>query len=153
MATESTIRSERREESKRRLGGYRAWVTLNDQVLKLIESIESRQYSVTAQMSETRSGGAKDSMAENLAALEEQEARLRAQGESYAEKMDLLLATVSKVAEADPLAGQVLSLRYMELGKPMEFAEIGDRLGEYSEDHMKRKHAEGLELAADVLGL
>lgn len=153
MATKETIRSERREEARRRLGGYRAWVTLNDQTLRLIESIESRQYSVTAQMSETRSGGAKDPMAENLAALEEQEQRLREQSADYAGKMDLLLDTVNRVAEADPLAGQVLSMRYMELGKPMEFAEIGDRLGEYSEDHMKRKHAEGLDLAADVLGL
>lgn len=153
MATTETIRSERREEARRRLGGYRAWVTLNDQALKLIESIESRQYSVTSQMSETRSGSARDSMSENLAALEEQEQRLRDQSADYAGKMDQLLETVNRVVETDPLAGQVLSLRYMELGKPMEFSEIGDRLGEYSEDHMKRKHAEGLDLAADVLGL
>ena len=152
MATKETIRSERREEARRMLSGYRAWVTLNDQVLKLIENIESRQHSVKSQIRETRSGGVRDSMTENLAALEDQEMRLRGQSSCYATRMNLLLDTVNRVVEADPLAGQVLALRYMELGKPMDFNEIAERL-EYSHDHIVDKHRQGLEMAADVLKL
>lgn len=153
MATKETIRSERREEARRRLGGYRAWVTLNDQTLRLIESIESRLFSVTAQMGETNgSGDAKDAMADNIATMHEQAEKLREQSKAFGEKLDTLLCTVCRVAEVDPLAGQVLALRYMELSRPMDFNEIAERLG-YSHDHMVDKHRQGLEIAADVLGL
>lgn len=153
MAINETIRSERRERAKRVLKSFGALVTLNDSTLKLAQDIESRLFSVTAQMAETRgSGAAKDAMADNIAAYEELGEKLRNQSSMLGDRLDELNELMMRVIEVDELAGSVLTLRYYSVGKPMEFIEIADRIGPYSEAHIKTKHGDGLDIVAGLLG-
>lgn len=153
MATYETIRNEKRNDAKRVLEGYRALCTLNGQMLKLLEDADSRLLSVTAQMDETRgSGVAKDSMADNIASIHEASAKMRVLSSQYGRRLDEAAHLVGEVIDIDPLAGEVLAIRYMEPGRPPEFAEIAERLG-YTEAHVYAKHLDGLDIAADVMNI
>lgn len=151
MATQETIRSEQRDYARRTLEGYGALCTINGQLLKLMEDADRRLLSVTAQWGETRgSGAAKDAIAGNIVAIHEAADRMAAVSAAYAERLDGILSLVEQVTAVDPLAGKVLAMRYMEPGRTPEFDEIAEELG-YSYDHIQRKHAEGLDVACDVL--
>ena len=153
MATYETLRSERREDARRKLDSYRSLCTLNEQMLKLMADAESRMLSVTAQMGETRgSSTAKDAMGDNIAAICEAADRMRELCEGYASTLDETAKLVREVMDIDALAGEVLAIRYMEPGRPPEFCEIADRLG-YTEAHIYGKHLDGLDIAADVMNI
>ena len=153
MATYETIRSERREDARRKLEGYRSLCTLNEQMLRLLADAESRMLSVTAQMGETRgSSTARDALGDNLAAICDVKERMHELCEGYAATLDATAHIVREVMDIDALAGEVLAIRYMEPGRPPEFCEIADRLG-YTEAHIYGKHLDGLDIAADVMNI
>lgn len=148
MATESTLRAERRENARRRLEKYNTLLKRVDKRLDLISKTESRILSVTAQYNETCcSGSAKDALADNLAALEEHAEVLRELNRRYGESMDEVSMLVDRVTEANKLAGDVLAARYLVDGRMPDFFEIAEDLG-YSEGAVYNAHLLGLDLAA-----
>ena len=151
MANFETIQSERRAEAKRMLEGYRAFCGMHDSMLKLMEDADSRLLSTTAQMGETRaSSSAGDSIGSGLAKLETAATRLKRTDDRICAKLDATLRIIERVIEINPLAGRVLSMRYLTPAsdKPT-FEEIADKLG-YSVDHVKHIHLLGLDIASIV---
>lgn len=131
------------------LEGYSALSVINKQMLKLLGDADDRLLSTTAQWNETRgSGTAKDSIGKNIAAIHSAAERLGEVSDSLGVCLDILLESVIRVGDVDPLAAKVLSMRYMEPGRTPEFDEIAEELG-YSYDHVVRKHADGLDLVSE----
>ena len=153
MATYETLRSERREDARKKLDSYRSLCTLNEQMLKLMADADSRMLSVTAQMGETRgSSTARDALGDNLAAIFDVKEQMSELCAGYSTSLDAIAKIVREVMDIDALAGEVLAIRYMEPGRPTEFCEIADRLG-YTEAHIYGKHLDGLDIAADVMNI
>lgn len=152
MAANETMRRERRDEARRVLEGYRALCAMHDNMLALMEDADSRLLSTTAQMSETRaSGSAGDSIGSGLAKLETAARRLESADDRICATLDATLALVERVIEERPIAGRVLSMRYLSpAGDEPTFEQIADRMG-YSEEHIKHVHLVGLDIAADLL--
>ena len=152
MATLETIQSERRAEAKRMLEGYRSFCEMHDNLLKLMEDADSRLLSTTAQMGETvASSGAGDAIGSGLAKLENASTRLKRTDERICSKLDQSLRLVERVVEINPMAGRVLSLRYLApAGDEPTFEEIADKMG-YSSVHIYRLHLEGLDVAASIV--
>lgn len=151
MATQETIQSERRAEAKRMLEGYRAFCGMHDSLLKLMEDCDSRLLSTTAQMHETvASSTAGDAIGSGIAKLETMSGRLTRTDDRICAKLDLTLRLVERVIEINPIAGRVLSMRYLApAGDEPTFEEIADKLG-YSYDYVKHVHLLGLDLASIV---
>lgn len=149
MASNETIRAERRDDARRILEGYRAFCAMHDNMLALMEDADSRLLSTTAQMGETRaSSSAGDSIGSGLAKLESAAIRLESADDRICAKLDATLDIVERVIEEDPLAGRVLSMRYLApAGSEPTLEEIADRMG-YSEDYIKHVHLAGLDIAA-----
>lgn len=152
MASNETIRAERRDDARRMLEGYRAFCAMHDNMLALMEDADSRLLSTTAQMGETRaSSSAGDSIGSGLAKLESAAIRLESADDRICAKLDATLDLVERVIEERPIAGRVLSMRYLSpAGDEPTFDEIADRMG-YSVDHIHRLHLEGLDVAASII--
>ena len=148
MTAYETIQSERRAEAKRMLEGYRAFCGMHDSLLRMMEDADSRLLSTTAQMGETvASSSAGDSIGSGLAKLETAAARLERTDDRICAKLDETLRIVERVIEINPVAGRVLSMRYLTpAGDEPSFEEIADKLG-YSYDRVKHIHLLGLDIA------
>jgi DNA-directed RNA polymerase sigma subunit (sigma70/sigma32) len=151
LAKYETIQSERRAEAKRMLEGYRAFCGMHDSMLKLMEDADSRLLSTTAQIGETRaSSSAGDSIGSGLAKLETAALRLERTDDRICAKLDETLRIVERVIEINPIAGRVLSMRYLvPAGDEPTFEEIADALC-YSADHIRHIHLLGLDIASIV---
>lgn len=152
MANYETIQSERRAAAKRMLEGYRAFCGMHDSLLKLIEDADSRLLSTTAQMEETvASSAAGDAIGGGLAKLETTAKRLSRTDERICAKLDITLHLVERVIDINPMAGRVLSMRYLvPAGDEPTFEEIADKMG-YSYDWVKHAHLLGLDIAAMLM--
>lgn len=151
MATYETTRSEQRERAKRTMDAFCALVDLNKATLTAAEKADSRQLSVTTQVGETRgSSTLRDAMAENAVAWEELAGKLREQSEVLGPKLDELNRLLHYVISVDPLAGRVLTRRYMCVGRQPEFCEIAEQMG-YSTDYICEKHRDGLDIVAGII--
>lgn len=130
------------------LEGYRAFCGMHDSLLKLMEDADSRLLSTTAQMGETvASSAAGDAIGGGLGNLETAAKRIRRTDERICAKLDETLRLVERVIEVNPVAGRVLSMRYLvPAGDEPTFEEIADKLG-YSYDRVKHIHLLGLDLA------
>lgn len=152
MATLETIQSERRAEAKRMLEGYRSFCEMHDNLLKLMEDADSRLLSTTAQMGETvASSGAGDAIGSGLAKLENASTRLKRTDDRICARLDITLHLVERVVEINPMAGRVLSLRYLApAGDEPTFEDIADKMG-YNADYIRHAHLLGLDVAAMLM--
>ena len=151
MANYETIQSERRADAKRMLEGYRSFCEMHDSMLKMMEDADSRLLSTTAQMGETvASSAAGDSIGSGLAKLETAAKRLERTDGRICAKLDAALHLVERVIEINPVAGRVLSMRYLvPAGDEPTFDEIADKMG-YSADWVRHAHLLGLDIAATL---
>ena len=152
MATLETIHGERRGQARRMLEGYRAYCEMHDRMLHLIEDADSRLSSTTAQMGETvSSSSAGDAIGGGLVKLEAASNRWRMVDDRICSKLDATLWLVERVVEENPLAGRVLSERYLvPAGEEPTFEEIAERLN-YSYDWVRHAHLLGLDMVAMLL--
>lgn len=122
-----------------------------DKMLKLVESAETRLTSVTSQMGEmVTSGCAHDSMAEQIATLEDQVTKLGGIACRYAAALDESLELVESLINGNPNIARVLTKRYLEPGYEPSFREIADDMG-ISEDYARHLHAVGLDMIAEKM--
>lgn len=151
MAKSATLQAENREAARRKLVGYRAQCDIFRQLLKIVESAETRLSSITAQYEETRSSNAaRDTMGDQLIMLESQLERLTRVIDEQAHALDEVLWIINSLVPEHPTTARVLSKRYLEPDREPTFKEIADEMG-YSEGYVHNKHLEGLDLVYDIL--
>lgn len=151
MAKHSTIQAERREDARRKLIGYRASCQIYHQLLKIVGDAEDRLTTTCAQYEETiTSKTAKDSLGDQIVMLDDQVTRLSGICATQARTLDEILELINGVVPIDATSAQILSKRYLEPIMEPTFAEIAADLG-YSEDYVKHKHLEGLDLIAEKI--
>ena len=151
MAKSATLKAENREVARRKLVGYRAQCDIFRQLLKIVESAESRLTSVTAQYEETRSHGVgRDTLADQITTLEDQLARLTRVIDEQSHALDEVLWVINSLVTDHPTIASIMSKRYLEPDYEPTFKEIADEMG-YSEGYVKSKHLEGLDLVFDII--
>lgn len=151
MAKHSTIQAEKREDARRKLISYRASCQIYHQLLKIVEDAENRLTTTCAQYSETvTSTTAKDSLGDQIAMLDEQVTRLSEICANQAHTLDEILDLINAVVPIDPISARILSKRYLEPTREPSFTEIALDL-DYSEDYVRHKHLEGLDLIAEKI--
>ena len=130
---------------------YRAQCAIYDKLLNILESAESRLTNVTAQYEETRSTNTEhDALGDQLATLEDQVRKLTATCEKMGVTLDEVLWYINALVPSHPNVARVLSKRYLEPKYEPTFAEISAEMG-YSEDWVKHKHLEGLDLVYELM--
>lgn len=149
MANHETMQSERRAGARRALEGYRSFCKMHDGLLRLMEDADSRLVGTAVQMGETAtSGTAGDAIGCGLAALEAAAERLVRADDGICARLHETLSLVERVNEVDPVAGRVLSMRYLApAGGEPTLEEIAEELG-YGADWVRHLHLAGLDLAA-----
>jgi len=151
MAKSVTLQAENREVARRKLVSYRAQCDIFRQLLKIVESAESRLTSVTAQYEETRSHGVgRDTLADQITTLEDQLSRLTRVIDEQSHALDEVLWIINEIVPENPTVASILSKRYLEPDHEPTFNEIADEMG-YSEGYVKSKHLEGLDLVYGLI--
>jgi len=151
MAKSATIQAENREIARRKLVSYRAQCDIYKQLLKIVESAESRLMSVTALYDEMRSGGvARDAMADQIITLESQIERLNKLIDEQAAALDEVLWLINSLLPEHPTMVSVLCKRYLEPTYEPTFQEIADDMG-LSESRVKHVHLEGLDEISKII--
>lgn len=151
MAKSATIQAENREIARRKLVSYRAQCDIYRQLLKIVESAESRLSSVTAQYEETRSSNAaRDTMGDQIIMLNDQVERLKGMCAKQAETLDEVLWLINSLLPDHPTTTRIMSKRYLEPNYEPTLKEIADEMG-FSEGYVRNKHIEGLDLIYEIL--
>ena len=151
MAKSVTLQAENREIARRKLVSYRAQCDIFRQLLKIVESAETRLSSVTAQYEEMRSSNAaRDTMGDQLITLESQLDRLNRVIDEQSRALDEVLGIINAIVPENPIVASILSKRYLEPDYEPTLSEIADEMG-YSEGYVKSKHLEGLDLVYGLL--
>lgn len=152
MTTYEKNRGERRAEARRALEGYRSLCAMHDGILRLMEDADSRLMSTTVQMGEiVASSSVGDAIGGGLARLEAAAEKLKSADDRICAKLDMTLWLVERVIAENPLAGRVLSERYlMPAGTEPTLEDIAEALC-YSHDWTRHLHLVGLDIAADLL--
>ncbi len=142
----------RRESARKRLSAFAAHVRLDAQMMALADGAERSMLDIAQHYGESVTSSVRDTMAAKVAELDELCGDIRGYEGMYASYLDEVSDAIERVCELDAQAGTVLAMRYLAWGRPPELGEIAERMG-YSLEWVKKLHATGLDIAADVLGV
>lgn len=149
--TNDTYTKKNREAIDAWLDSYRAKAEMHDRMLSLIESADARLTDTTASYEETiSSGSAHDAICNSLAAIEKHKEKLEQIDAAMSAAMDDIVEVIALVGEIDPVAGMVISNRYLCEGEPPDYIEIGERIG-YSRSTCEKKCGDGKDIAYAIV--
>lgn len=144
----------KREAAKRRLMGYQTFCAIRSSMLNLAQDADDRLTSTTAQMSEmvSTSGGG-DKIGSGITALEAVTKQLQDTDGRLEEKLKTTVDLIERVTEINPIAGKVLTKRYLNPTERVPtYSAIAKEMG-YSLDRIKHIHGEALDIVVDLIKL